>query len=191
MHNAKAGGEIGANGEFYKGGQFVADTDDWEKTHRYVDQSFDARTERQLNQAIREMIDGAARSESIRISSLWKTLSEHVGECGEKISVKCRLEERFCFDGAFGCTTVAKFRDDDGNLLVWFASNFPVRGFLTVPETIHYNEDGTVSWKEKSHEEGIEWNIGDDVILSGTVKGHDIYNGEKQTTLTRCKLKAV
>jgi hypothetical protein len=25
MHNAKAGGEIGANGEFYKGGQFVAD----------------------------------------------------------------------------------------------------------------------------------------------------------------------
>lgn len=24
-HNAKAGGEIGANGEFYKGGQFVAD----------------------------------------------------------------------------------------------------------------------------------------------------------------------
>ncbi len=26
-HNAKAGGEIGANGEFYKGGQFVADSD--------------------------------------------------------------------------------------------------------------------------------------------------------------------
>ena len=24
-HNAKAGGEVGANGEFYKGGQFVAD----------------------------------------------------------------------------------------------------------------------------------------------------------------------
>lgn len=27
-HNAKAGGEIGANGEFYKGGQFVADSAD-------------------------------------------------------------------------------------------------------------------------------------------------------------------
>lgn len=26
-HNAKAGGEIGANGEFYKGGQFVADSE--------------------------------------------------------------------------------------------------------------------------------------------------------------------
>ena len=27
-HNAKKGGEIGANGEFYKGGQFVADSAD-------------------------------------------------------------------------------------------------------------------------------------------------------------------
>lgn len=31
MHNAKKGGEFGANGEFYKGGQFVADTEDWVK----------------------------------------------------------------------------------------------------------------------------------------------------------------
>ena len=35
MHNAKKGGEFGANGEWYKGGQFVADTEDWEKTHNY------------------------------------------------------------------------------------------------------------------------------------------------------------
>lgn len=26
-HHAKKGGEIGANGEFYKGGQFVADSE--------------------------------------------------------------------------------------------------------------------------------------------------------------------
>ena len=37
MHNAKAGGEIGANGEFYKGGQFVADTEDWIKGNAAFD----------------------------------------------------------------------------------------------------------------------------------------------------------
>lgn len=32
-HNAKAGGEIGANGEYYKGGQFVADNPNTSKKH--------------------------------------------------------------------------------------------------------------------------------------------------------------
>ena len=31
MHKAKAGGEWGANGEFYEGGKFVADSPDWQK----------------------------------------------------------------------------------------------------------------------------------------------------------------
>ena len=35
-HNAKSGGEIGANGEFYKGGQFVADCPDTVKGMRYI-----------------------------------------------------------------------------------------------------------------------------------------------------------
>lgn len=35
MHNAKAGGEFGANGEWYKGGQFVADSENTVKG-RYV-----------------------------------------------------------------------------------------------------------------------------------------------------------
>lgn len=36
-HNAKSGGEIGANGEFYKGGQFVADNPDTVKGARYIE----------------------------------------------------------------------------------------------------------------------------------------------------------
>ena len=36
MHKAIAGGEIGANGEFYKGGQFVADNPDTIKGNGYT-----------------------------------------------------------------------------------------------------------------------------------------------------------
>ena len=61
----------------------------------------------------------------------------------------------------FGWTQLVKFEDANGNILQWW----------TAVE--------------------IKAEVGDYVLLTGTVKAHDEYKGVKSTTVTRCKIKAV
>lgn len=61
----------------------------------------------------------------------------------------------------FGYTQLVKFEDINGNILQWW----------TAVE--------------------IKAEVGDQVLLTGTVKAHDEYKGVKSTTVTRCKIKAV
>ena len=61
----------------------------------------------------------------------------------------------------FGWTQLVKFEDANGNILQWW----------TAVE--------------------IKAEVGDHVLLTGTVKTHDEYKGVKSTTVTRCKIKAV
>lgn len=51
-----------------------------------------------------------------------------------------------------------RFVDGDGNLIVWWCSTMP------------------------------DVNVGDDVRLVGKVKAHNVYRGETQTLMTRCKV---
>ena len=61
----------------------------------------------------------------------------------------------------FGYTQLVKFEDANGNILQWW----------TAVE--------------------IKAEVGDQILLTGTVKAHDEYKGVKSTTVTRCKIKAV
>ena len=61
----------------------------------------------------------------------------------------------------FGWTQLVKFEDANGNILQWW----------TAVE--------------------IKAEVGDHVLLTGTVKAYDEYKGVKSTTVTRCKIKAV
>ena len=61
----------------------------------------------------------------------------------------------------FGWTQLVKFEDVNGNILQWW----------TAVE--------------------IKAEVGDQVLLTGTVKAHDEYKGVKSTTVTRCKIKTV
>ena len=61
----------------------------------------------------------------------------------------------------FGWTQLVKFEDANGNILQWW----------TAVE--------------------IKAEVGDQVLLTGTVKAHDEYKGIKSTTVTRCRLKIV
>ena len=61
----------------------------------------------------------------------------------------------------YGYTQLVKFEDDHGNILQWW----------TAVE--------------------IKAEVGDQVLLTGTVKAHDEYKGVKSTTVTRCKIKVV
>ena len=61
----------------------------------------------------------------------------------------------------FGWTTLIKFEDDHGNILDWWT-----------------NTD-------------VKAEVGDRILLTGTVKSHNEYKGIKSTTVTRCRLKIV
>ena len=61
----------------------------------------------------------------------------------------------------FGWTTLIKFEDDHGNILDWWTST------------------------------DVKAEVGDRVLLTGTVKSHNEYKGIKSTTVTRCRLKIV
>ena len=86
--------------------------------------------------------------------------SEWVGEVGEKIKMlPVTLIGVYGFQGRYGYSQVVKFKDEDGNVLTWFTA-------VNIP---------------------VE--IGSSCLLSGTIKNHDEYKGEKTTILTRCKIK--
>lgn len=95
-----------------------------------------------------------------------KAISQHIGQIGDKIDLDVVLEKRAWFDvpsfRGFGTDTmyVFTFRDQQGNALVW--------------------KTGV----------GLVYETGTKVHLTGTIKEHNEYDGEKQTVLTRCKVKA-
>ena len=95
-------------------------------------------------------------------AALAKPAGAHVGKVGERsvfrdLTVTARQE----FESQFvrgGVTTLIKFTDPDGNLLVWFASGSP------------------------------DYQQGDKVSLKATVKAHDAFRGQPQTVLTRATM---
>lgn len=109
-----------------------------------------------------------AKEEAERAEAERKARSKYMGEEGEKLTVEATYEgsphfERRSF-GGYGTETcyIHQFRVGDA-LLVWM----------------------TGSRKGIPEEEGTK------VKLTGTVKEHKEYRGEKQTSLTRCKVTGV
>lgn len=94
-----------------------------------------------------------------------KAISKHIGQVGDKLDLTVTLEKRAWFDvpsfRGYGMDTmyVYTFRDEQGNALVWKTGK------------------------------GLVFESGEKVHLTGTIKNHDEYDGEKQTTLTRCKVE--
>ena len=85
--------------------------------------------------------------------------SEWVGEVGERLKkIPVTLLSVHGFDGHYGFSQVVKFEDEKENIYTWF----------TAVE--------------------IKIEPGEQCLLTGTVKKHDEYKGEKTTVLTRCKL---
>lgn len=86
--------------------------------------------------------------------------STHIGTVGDKIADhEARITAVRSIDGDYGTSTLLTMVDGDGNVLKWFASG-------------HHDE----------------WQIGDEVAVSGTIKDHGEFRGVAETTLTRCKI---
>jgi hypothetical protein len=89
--------------------------------------------------------------------------SEWIGQVGDKVNMEVTYTKCHTYETHFtyyGETHyIHQFTDSEGNVLVWKTSN----GLGDVPTESK-------------------------VQIKGTIKGHDEYNGVKQTTLTRCKI---
>ena len=92
-----------------------------------------------------------------------KSTSQYIGSVGDKLSVSVIFVSVFSYETHFtyyGETHyIYKFTDENGNIIVWKTSSF---------QDLTENEKYT---------------------LKGTVKEHSEYKGEKQTALTRCRIK--
>jgi hypothetical protein len=86
--------------------------------------------------------------------------SKPAGKVGDKVEFKAVLEAMIPIESQFGNSYIQKFRASTGESLVWFSAA---------------GEHGPV-------------HIGSVVKIKGTVKSHKEYQGEAQTTLSRCKV---
>lgn len=89
--------------------------------------------------------------------------SQHVGNEGDRLrGLKVTLEmQRVIGANDFGDRILVKFRDEAGNTLSWITGK------------------------------GCGFEIGEQLILDGTVKAHKEYNGNAETNLTRCKVHEI
>lgn len=83
--------------------------------------------------------------------------SEFVGVPGERRDFVVTLKFKRVFGGEYGPRYMQKFEDADGNVIVWWGTND------AAARTV----------------------VGNTYVLKATIKGHDLYEGVKQTTLTR------
>ena len=96
---------------------------------------------------------------------------EYVGNVSDKIQVEVTLEKEARYETQYGLMSLYKFKDVDGNILVWNTSTFLCRRNVV---------------------DGCEYSVGitegETVTIKATIKAHSEYNGEKQTVITRVKL---
>ena len=107
-------------------------------------------------------------AEEVAKAAIQKTLpeshSEYIGEIKERLrDIHVKLISQREVESYYGISTLYTFSQEE-NVLVWFCSG---RGL-----------DDTIQ-------------VGDEILLTGTVKAHDEYNGIKQTRLNRCIAKRV
>lgn len=104
-----------------------------------------------------------------------KKASDFVGTPKERRDFELRLEgvaswESPSYSG-FGTTTtfLYRFRDADGNSIVWKTT-------------------GVGLWVDAGHDDVRPLGTGETVKIKATIKSHDTYRGEKQTTILRPKI---
>jgi hypothetical protein len=87
--------------------------------------------------------------------------SEHVGTIKKRQVFTLTLTHKFDIEGFYGTTTIHKFRDPDGNVVVWFASNPNIAP-----------DDGVLE-------------VGHTYDIKATPKEHKEYKGTKETAVNR------
>lgn len=86
--------------------------------------------------------------------------SGFLGEVKERVrGIRVTVTFVKYLEGDYGTTSLIKFRTEDGHVAAWFASGFR------------------------------EFEVGQELVIDGSVKKHDVYDGQDQTVLTRITVK--
>jgi hypothetical protein len=100
-----------------------------------------------------------ARGEKATRASEAKSTNEWVGEIKQRLEMELTVVKVLNLPGGqYGSVDLIKFRDTDGRSLCWFSTSRP------------------------------DLEPGDTCTIKGTVKAHKIYQGTRETQLTRCKV---
>lgn len=108
-----------------------------------------------------------AKEREVRRAVLVAESNNHVGTVGKRQDMTLTLLGTNTFDGYYGVTTLHRFADRDGNLVVWWASNAWV-----VPEDTAGHED-------------CKMVVGATYRVKATIKDHGEYRNQKQTKVAR------
>ena len=134
-------------------------------------------TERQ----IAAVIVSAAREHEIQARKALETAERearnaslvHLGTVGERLTWTATLVFFTTYETAYGVTKVCKFKVEET--------------YLTPNGAVTKN--AILVWKATSTELS-RLDVGKMFVLTGTIKAHDEYKGEKQTMISRCKVVA-
>ena len=105
-----------------------------------------------------------------------KPVSNFYGNAGDKFSLTLTFTKSISYTSQYGTGYFHFFSDDQGNIFKW-STNSPMEFGVKEPNSdytsLHSLDQGAI------------------VKISGRIKDHDEYRGEKQTIITRCKYEVV
>jgi hypothetical protein len=93
-----------------------------------------------------------------RATAIKEDGKDFVGEIKKRYNFKVVVFNVSYVEGYYGLKTIVKMKTEDGNILTWFATNNPT----------------------------VE--VGKDYNIAATIKNHNVFNGSKETIVTRVKL---
>ena len=189
------GGEVRPqySGVCFKCGGAGKVTGKWiERTPEYqakLDARRQAKWEAKQAEAERIRKEAEAKAEAERLAEearikAQKAISQYVGEVGQRLTIKMVGHYSATFETRIGWKTetmhIHIMRDENGNAYKWATQNS--LGYYVEDEKGWMIDKGK-RWSWHSIEEDETF------VIVGTVKDHSEYKDEKQTVLTRCKVK--
>ena len=116
------------------------------------------------------LIPSFRKEEAKRLQAERASVSNHVGNIGDRLSLTLTYTKSISYDSQFGGGYFHFFTDTDGNVFKWSTNKGMC--FRMNNRTYSLEQGATVK-------------------LTGTIKDHDDYRGMKQTIITRCKYEVL
>lgn len=115
--------------------------------------------------------------------------SEWVGAVKDKVTVTGQITNIRYIEGDYGTTVLYVIRNQETGVEVkWFASREQGTTTTETRTFDYYDAKGMLAQGTSDYDTLVPFEQGNNVTITGTVKGHDEYQGRKATILTRCKI---
>lgn len=114
-------------------------------------------------------------------------VNEWIGNVKDKVTLDVTVKAIRYISGQYGTTTLYTFLTDDLHVIKWFSSGKGLTKVVQADTQGQYSTATGNRFLEFGDTYEIEAVEGDQFRVTGTIKGHDEWDGQKQTVLTRVK----